>query len=144
MLGLIYKYTSKTTKKSYIGKSMKYRFEYRQKQHKEDSSNTHFARAKRKYGYDDFELTILEDNIPKELLSEREKFWIKEYDSVENGYNSTYGGEGGNTYIKKSKKELDEIKAKISKANKLNNGNKGQYVGEKIQCMEKDPTMHSP
>lgn len=139
-LGLIYKYTSKTTGKSYIGKSMEYRFEYRQKQHKEDNSNTHFARAKRKYGYDDFVLTIIEKNIPKDKMSEREKFWIKKFDTVKNGYNSTFGGEGGNTFLKKNDNEMKIISNKISKAiSGERNGNKGQYTGEKNPMYGKRP-----
>lgn len=102
---------------------MKYRFKNRQTWHRNDNSNTHFAKAKRKYGYDDFELIILEDNIPKDKMSEREIYWIEYYDSFNNGYNSTTGGEGGNTYSKKSEEELNKIKAKISKSNSgSNNG----------------------
>lgn len=130
--GLIYKITNKTSKKSYIGKSMEYRFEYRIEQHKNDNSDTHFARAKRKYGWDDFIIEIIEENIPKHKMSDREKYWISYFDTFNNGYNSTVGGEGGNTYAKKTKDEMKIIKEKISKANKgSNNGNKGQYVGEK-------------
>ena len=44
--GLIYKLTSKTSKKSYIGKSMEYRFEYRMLCHSTDFSDTHLGRAK--------------------------------------------------------------------------------------------------
>lgn len=140
-LGLIYKYTSKTTNKSYIGKSMKYRFELRQQHHKKDiNSPTKFSRAKKKYGYDDFILEIIEDNIPKNLMSEREKYWIKYYDTFNNGYNSTIGGEGGNTYANKTPEEMEAIKRKISKANSgSNNGNKGQFVGPRNVWYGKRP-----
>lgn len=119
--GLIYKYTSKTTGKSYIGKSMEYRFKYRQKLHESDTSNTHFARAKRKYGYNDFELTILEDKIHKDILSLRETYWIWYYDSFNSGYNSTIGGEGGNTYAKRTTEQMEETKEKIRKSNSGDN-----------------------
>lgn len=121
--GLIYKYTSKTTGKSYIGKSMEYRFKYRQELHESDTSNTHFARAKRKYGYNDFELTVLEDKIPKDILSSREIYWIDFYNSFDAGYNSTIGGEGGNTYSKRTPEQMNETKKKIGKSNSgSNNG----------------------
>ena len=131
--GLIYRYTCKLNRKAYIGKSMTYRFEYRQFCHWHyKDTKTKFGRAKQKYGKENFVLDILEENIPKNQLSEREKFWIKKYNTLITGYNSTPGGEGGNTYASKTKKELDRIKKKISEANKgSNNGNKGQYVGSK-------------
>lgn len=121
--GLVYKYTSITTKKSYIGKSMEYRYSYRQKQHRDDVSNSHFAKAKRKYGFDNFELTVLETGIPKEYLSEREIYWITYYDSFKNGYNSTSGGEGGDTYSKRTDQQMEETRRKISVSNRgKNNG----------------------
>ena len=130
--GLIYKLTSKTSKKSYIGKSMEYRFETRIADHSQDFSDTHLGRAKKKYGWNDFEIEIIEKGIPKEKMSEREIYWIEYYDTFHNGYNSTRGGEGGNTYAKVSKEKMEEIKRKISKKNSgKNNGNKGQYIGEK-------------
>lgn len=131
--GLIYRYTCKVNGKSYIGKSMTYRFEYRQFCHWHyKDTKTKFGRAKLKYGKENFVLDILEENIPKEQLSDRERFWIKKYNTLYAGYNSTVGGEGGNTYASKSKKELALIKEKISRANRgANNGNKGQYIGSK-------------
>lgn len=121
--GLIYKYTSKTTSKSYIGKALHSNIERRKLRHKYDKINTHFYRARDKYGYDDFHFSIIEDNISEHILSEREVYWISFYDSFRNGYNSTLGGDGGNTYIKRTKAEMIETKAKISKANKgKNNG----------------------
>lgn len=122
-LGLIYKFTNIINNKIYIGKSMKYRFNYRMHQHQYELGNTHFDRAKKKYGFENFKLEIVEDNIPKEKLSEREIYWIKYYDSFKNGYNSTSGGEGGNTYANKTEEEMKIIKSKISKANSgKNNG----------------------
>lgn len=131
--GLIYRYTCKLNGKSYIGKSMTYRFEHRQFCHWHyKDTKTKFGRAKLKYGQENFVLDILEKNIPIDQLSEREIFWIKKYNTLYAGYNSTAGGEGGNTYASKSTKELACIKEKISKANRgANNGNKGQYVGDK-------------
>ncbi len=39
---------------------------------------------------DDFEIEILEKDIPQDILRERELFYIKKFDSVVNGYNKTY------------------------------------------------------
>lgn len=142
--GLIYKLTSKTSKKSYIGKSMEYRFEYRMFQHSQDFSDTHLGRAKKKYGWNDFTIEVVENNIPKNKMSEREIYWIEYYDTFNNGYNSTKGGEGGNTYLKINNDKMNEIKRKISKANSgKNNGNKGQYKGELNSFFGKHHTEES-
>lgn len=50
------------------------------------------SRGVRKYGADEYELIILESNLKKEELNEREKYWIKYYDTYWNGYNQSIGG----------------------------------------------------
>ena len=71
--------------------------------------NTLLNKAIRKYGDDNFQKIILEDNIPENLLNEREIFWIKEYQSFykdsPNGYNMTRGGDG-HSLLEISSKEL--------------------------------------
>ena len=49
--------------------------------------NYPLSRGIRKYGIDEYELLILEDNIPQEELNAREKYWIRYYDTCFNGYN---------------------------------------------------------
>lgn len=141
--GLVYKYTSKTTNKSYIGRTIMDRFQRRQYEHKtccKDTKDSLFYKAKIEYGYDDFTLTVLEDNIPLEYLDAREIYWINYYNTFNNGYNSTKGGIGGNTYIKRSKSDMEKTKEKISKALQgERNGNKGQYVGERNPMYKKKP-----
>lgn len=61
--------------------------------------------AFRKYGIENFYVELLEGNIPVEKLNDREIFYIEEYDSYENGYNSTKGGDG-----RVINKEFDELK----------------------------------
>lgn len=55
--------------------------------------NIHLQRAWDKYGEDSFDFFILE-RCKKDILAEREQFWINFYDSYNNGYNQTIGGEG--------------------------------------------------
>lgn len=50
------------------------------------------SRGIRKYGQDEYELIILEENVKKEELNNREKYWIKFYNTYWNGYNQTIGG----------------------------------------------------
>lgn len=93
---LIYKATSKTSGKCYIGQTtttLKERIDHHKRTY--NIKNYHFYYAIRKYGWDDFEWEVIEDNInDANILNEREKYWIKYYDSYENGYNSTRGGDG--------------------------------------------------
>ena len=96
--GIIYKYTSPNNK-CYIGQTINE--DNRKNQHRSRcwKENSHFYRAIRKYGWNNFKYEILfECNIknPKRikiLLNEMEKYFIKKYDSFNNGYNSTLGGE---------------------------------------------------
>ena len=89
--------------------------------------------AIKKYGKDNFDKEIIEyieDDEKHNYVSEKEKFWIKELNSMSpNGYNISPGGEGGCT--KESAKKIvatrrkngnnnpsEETKRKISKAHK--------------------------
>ena len=47
----------------------------------------------RKYGVDSFVYGVIEECDEKEL-DKREIYWIKKYDSVREGYNTTWGGNG--------------------------------------------------
>lgn len=114
---LIYKITNTINNKCYIGKSTENYFETRIYRHKTETSkhSTHFGRAIRKYGWESFDVEIVERNISEENIDQREIYWIDFYNSFDGGYNSTRGGEGGNTYAKKTKQEMDVIGKKISK-----------------------------
>ena len=56
-------------------------------------NNQHLLRSWRKYGIDSFEFTILE-KCNRDVLNEREKYWVEYYDTYYNGYNQTKGGDG--------------------------------------------------
>ena len=93
---LIYKATSKTTGKVYIGQTQQ-SLDERIRQHKRasEAKQYHFYNAIRNYGFDDFMWEIVEDNINNvDLLNEREIYWINYYNAYEDGYNATRGGEG--------------------------------------------------
>lgn len=120
----IYCYTSPSGKK-YIGQAKN--FIKRHKGHISISNNVNsraynhqFHKAIRKYGIENFKIDILEYNIKtKQELNEKEKFYISLYDTFRNGYNSTLGGDGGNTFVNKSEKEITEIRKKTSEKNKI-------------------------
>ena len=69
--------------------------------------NNKFANGIRKWGWNAFEGRVLEE-VYEEDLDELEKFYIEQFDSFKNGYNSTIGGEGirGYNHNKESKKKM--------------------------------------
>ena len=113
---LIYGHYCKTTGKWYVGQTsyindLDQRFGkngscYLKKVRNGKYKHPKFANAITKYGWDAFEHHILEYATP-ENVDEKETFWISEKKSLEDGYNSTYGG-------KATHKLTEENKAKIS------------------------------
>lgn len=97
-MGIIYKIYNDINDKVYIGKTLG-TIEKRFKEHIKDSKKvTNEKRplynAMNKYGIDNFHISIIENNVNVEILSERENYWIQYYDSYNNGYNATLGGDG--------------------------------------------------
>ena len=91
MIG-IYKITKISNGKSYIGQSNDIERRFKEHQSKGKSSRIPLDIAIQKYGIYAFTYEILEE-CPLNKLDEREQYWIKYYDTVNNGYNCSYGGE---------------------------------------------------
>ena len=89
---------------------------------KDPSCNSKFARSIRKWGWDAFEGRVLEE-VYEEDLNELEKFYIEQFDSYKNGYNSTLGGEGSSGYVpsKNTLKLLSDISKKNWKNKEFRN-----------------------
>ena len=90
----IYKYENKLNGHIYIGQSVN--IEKRYQQHLYDAEKrpelgTGIDVAIRKYGIENFTFEIIELCDAKDL-DEKERYWIKKYDSFNNGYNRTPGG----------------------------------------------------
>lgn len=92
--------------------------------------NTKLARAIRKYGKDNFSICEIDTANTKEELNQKEILHIKEYDAIRTGYNETIGGDGGNTYKFKTKKDKQRISSLI--ASKCTGGNNG--MARRIKC----------
>lgn len=114
----IYKITNTVNDKVYIGQTIR-PVEKRFERHINDALNnvidTHFARAIRKYGKENFSVEQIDTAKSQDELTRKEHYWISFYDSVNSGYNET-GAEykcGGNTYKSKSVEELGAIAEKI-------------------------------
>ena len=89
MIG-IYMYTDKDNGKRYIGQSTN--INKRKTSHR-NSDRTPFDRILSLKGEDKFDFVILEE-CEASQLNEREIYWINYYNSYEEGYNETRGGEG--------------------------------------------------
>lgn len=114
----IYKITNIQNNKVYIGQTIR-PIEQRFHRHLNDAINnildTHFARAIRKYGKDNFIVEEIDITQTQDELNQKEQYWIKFYNSVKEGYNETDAISkcGGNTYQSKTEEEMEVIKEKI-------------------------------
>ena len=93
-MGYIYKITNDINKKVYIGQTT-YELAERWKHHIADAKRYPYKiyRAMNKYGIEHFQIELIEECDNSEL-DIKEIYWIGKYDSYENGYNSTLGGNG--------------------------------------------------
>lgn len=119
---IIYKATNKINGKVYVGQTIQGLNDrkYSHKRHSfKKNSPAHFHRAIRKYSFKSFKWEIIDKAKDRKELNNKERIWIKYYDSFnkENGYNSTYGGDSieFRDYIKK-KISLTLKGRKITKA----------------------------
>ena len=100
-MGYIYKIENKLNGKKYIGQTVK-PLEKRFSQHQHNYTKPYFSqlvlyKAFNKYGIENFSFEEVEE-VPNELLDEREKYWISYYNSYYDGYNSTIGGRATQLY----------------------------------------------
>ena len=97
----IYKITNLINNQCYIGKSID--IDRRFSEHHKMDRKADVYDALREYGIENFTFEIIE-LCDETKLNEREKYWIAYYDSYNNGYNMTSGGEGG--YVKNGHKVI--------------------------------------
>ena len=157
------KYEQEKIKKYYIGQTSRTIEQRAGSQgsgyHKYDNNkNSKFANAIRKWGWDSFEVTVLEENITSQVkLNELEVYYIEKFDSYNNGYNSTLGGDGvtgckhtgmygkvftdehrkklslshiGKPSVRKGSTHTEEAKAKIRQARKKQVGQNHPMYGK--------------
>ena len=103
----IYKITNTLNGKIYIGKDTTSDPKYY-------GSGLLIRRSINKYGIGNFTKEIIDITEDYDELSNKEKYWIKQYNSTnpEIGYNISEGGDGGNTLS--NHPDLDIIRKKIS------------------------------
>lgn len=100
--------------KKYIGITSKEKPNHRWRNGEGYKSNKHFYNAIKKYGWDNIEHIVIENNLSKEDAQLKEIELISKYNSnnQEFGYNAASGGEANSGY-----KQSEEHKRKISVAN---------------------------
>lgn len=126
---IIYAHINKINNKVYVGQTCQNpekRWDYGSGYKKH---NLHFYNAIKKYGWKEgFEHIILETGLSAEEANERERYYIKYYNSLEpNGYNLTAGGDGSLSHTTSR-----ETKEKIGRAN-----------GKEVHCLETDEYFYS-
>lgn len=88
-----------------------------------------FGAAITKYGWNNFQYEVLENNLTKEQAEVNEQFWISKLDTIyPNGYNLDSGGRSGH-------KEHNITKQKISDSRL---GEKHHYFGKHLQKEHKN------
>lgn len=128
MYGIIYKVTNKVNNKIYIGqtttslKERMYHHVYRAEKEL-DITHTHFINALRKYGKDSFIWEEIDYAENQQELNNKEIYWIKYYNTINEGYNIQAGGQNFDT-----DKFAETCGSKPFYAYKTN----GEFVGEFI------------
>ena len=134
----VYKITNKVTNKVYIGitnqgSGARYRHHWYESRIGEPSP---IHRSMAKYGEESFTLEIIDFADTYDELKEKEKYWIKQYNSTDRtiGYNLTEGGDG--TF---GKKLSEETKAKMYESRKGKCSDKQREHLSKLQeqCKQK-------
>lgn len=101
----IYKAVNQSNNKTYIGFDSNW--PHRKNCHKcyFKKGDTKFYRAIKKYGWESFQWTILYQSKDKKHTKDvMESYFIEEYNSFKNGYNSTLGGDGTFGILRKGQK----------------------------------------
>lgn len=127
----IYKSVNTKTGKVYIGFDSDW--PSRVRIHKSASKNQDykFYRAIRKYGWDNFEWSVIYQSKDKQhTLKEMESYFINEYNSMKNGYNSTLGGDG--TF---GHKVSDKTKKLISEGNKVSKPQTPEHIQKRADAL---------
>ncbi|CAI6329894.1 NUMOD3 domain-containing DNA-binding protein [Bacillus subtilis] len=136
MFGYIYKVTNMVNDKIYIGKK-----------HSAVFLNDYYGsgllinRAIDKYGLENFKLEMIDTADSLEELNEKEKFYIKKYDSfykTSRGYNIASGGDGGNLIAGWSEERYNKY-IELKRINNTGEKNPNYGNGEKISG-DKNPS----
>lgn len=116
--GIIYSILNKVNGHRYIGQTQQ-DLSKRWGQHIQESKTFNdrpLYRAINKYGVGMFIVRIIEEDIPIDKLSERECYWIDQFDTYKNGYNATTGGEQSKTIREDVRNKISLTKQGVTKS----------------------------
>jgi len=125
--GKIYKITNKENGSIYIGctiNSLEKRFGEHLSRCFTSEYKSKLYNSMKKYGQENFTIELIEE-CDLNIIYETEKKYVEQYDSYNNGLNSTIGGEGCLGYT-----HSPEIRQKISENTKNGNSHKGKTYEE--------------
>ena len=137
MKGRIYSIVCKVNGKRYIGQTINDVAERWRTHLQESKTKSHrpLYRAISKYGPGMFSIRIIEDDIEYDNLSAREIYWIEQFDTFNNGYNLTTGGE-------QSKTIHQDVKDKISTT--MSGVVKSEEHTSRMRASLKERAKHTP
>ena len=96
---VIYKAQNKINGKIYIGKTNNLPKRIREHTRYDVNNNLMFHKAIKSYGEENFEWEVIDQTDDLQKANELESYYIKKYNSFKpNGYNMTFGGDGGNAH----------------------------------------------
>ena len=106
MYGFIYITTNHVNGRQYIGQK---KYDKSGKWKKYLGSGMALKKAIAKYGLESFSKEIIEECDSKEMLDERERYWINYYNATKSDhfYNIAKGGDGGNVVAGYTEKEYN-------------------------------------
>lgn len=112
--GVIYRYKSPSGK-YYIGQTINEESRRYNFLHEKRYGGNKIDYARKKYGPENFEyaviMKVIGDNREEVIgyLNQLEQFFIKQYDSIKNGYNSSEGGKNG-LLSEETKRKMSEVR----------------------------------
>jgi len=145
--GVIYRHTYIGDGRSYIGQSI-YSEKIRTKGHLKSKDSTHFHRAIKKYGWENFTTDILHENIDPMYLDDWEIYYISIYETLgSKGFNMTAGGRGIRGY-KHAEIHKSQLSVKMTGANNHFYGrvhtSETRNLISKTRIGEKNPNFGKP
>lgn len=98
--------------KVYIGKSKDFNSRKIKHSYSTRYYNTKLTNAINKYGFDSIKWEIIFETDDFDILNKKEIEFISKYNSIKNGYNTSTGGDGGDT-ISNNPRRIDIIKQQL-------------------------------
>jgi group I intron endonuclease len=129
---IIYQIKCLVNNKVYIGYTSRTP-EERFREHLLCKLDTKFYRALRKYGKENFTVSLLEQFETKKDALVGERLWISKLDTIENGYNTHEGGLGGKT---KTEEQLQALSESMSGSNNPMFGKSQSLERRKLQSQK--------